>query len=665
MDSRGSPQVGNQNMECLECHRSTRGSSHSLFDVVIPNPLCVPLSSSVYFIACLGRDRGAYYHESFVRGHPELATRIQRMKLKGIGQGRHRTNAELEPNFYRMSHIDRNTIIATGAGVGTVTSATNLEQPPTLSTVPSTLPTANSALSNATTVNLLQLFQGTVPPGTSANVQVATQGQGSLLTMGNVMNQDLSNLYFITNASELASLQQSLENHGAIVGNANATGGGGLQQPQQQDERQSTQQAFMLADLFNAGSSVGGSVAGAAPSFTNNTGSTPLQQLFALDDSSSSQHHNTGNTVFQQLFALDNGTSGHHRHQHGGDHDALNAAHPSWASAPSTSNYLGGSNSNLLLQSAGDINTAALMQYFSDNSPERDSAPDAPAYGSLQQQTHAEHQYAASGSAAWSSLAAATGLSSTIGAPVASGYDTSAQMIRNYEGYNSSSEFSNAFQFEGPSMRRMSASAMSALLNILGEGNNDTPGATASGNDHPSSYPLGGDSNQNRLLFSNLHNSRNLSSTNLFYQSLMDASMNATTNNPASASQLGPDPPPAGQQLALLNAAAAAGSSANATNNFYVFSDPSRTTASVQVSHPAFLDSVYEPIPIKENPATSNINQHQVAGRIGQNNSAEGIGTGDAAGASQQHKLSPQLAAVGTDPTKFFNPGTHNYDNPS
>lgn len=58
-----------------------------------------------------GRDRGAYYHELFLRGQPELATRIHRMKLKGIGQGRHRTNAETEPDFYRMKPIGPDDVI--------------------------------------------------------------------------------------------------------------------------------------------------------------------------------------------------------------------------------------------------------------------------------------------------------------------------------------------------------------------------------------------------------------------------------------------------------------------------------------------------------------------------------------------------------------------------
>lgn len=44
-------------------------------------------------------DRGAYYHELFLRGRPDLVSRMYRTKVKGIG--RRRVTHE-EPDFYGM-----------------------------------------------------------------------------------------------------------------------------------------------------------------------------------------------------------------------------------------------------------------------------------------------------------------------------------------------------------------------------------------------------------------------------------------------------------------------------------------------------------------------------------------------------------------------------------
>lgn len=48
-----------------------------------------------------GKDRGAYYHELFLRGKPFLAHHIERMKVKGTGV-RARSNPEQEPDFWTM-----------------------------------------------------------------------------------------------------------------------------------------------------------------------------------------------------------------------------------------------------------------------------------------------------------------------------------------------------------------------------------------------------------------------------------------------------------------------------------------------------------------------------------------------------------------------------------
>jgi hypothetical protein len=53
-----------------------------------------------------GVDAGAYYHELFLRGRPDLTTKMARQKVKGTGH-KQPTDASTEPNFYSMKPVQQ------------------------------------------------------------------------------------------------------------------------------------------------------------------------------------------------------------------------------------------------------------------------------------------------------------------------------------------------------------------------------------------------------------------------------------------------------------------------------------------------------------------------------------------------------------------------------
>jgi len=64
----------------------------------------------------VGHDKGAYYHELFLRGKRFLCQRIQRNRLKGMG-ARKPGSPHLEPNFYAMNYLPTNTEVVLSRNV--------------------------------------------------------------------------------------------------------------------------------------------------------------------------------------------------------------------------------------------------------------------------------------------------------------------------------------------------------------------------------------------------------------------------------------------------------------------------------------------------------------------------------------------------------------------
>jgi hypothetical protein len=69
-----------------------------------------------------GLDRGAYYHELFLRGKPALCHRMFRIKIKGTGI-KAANSPEHEPDFYTLPQVDCN--LASAFDMNLVPSAHN------------------------------------------------------------------------------------------------------------------------------------------------------------------------------------------------------------------------------------------------------------------------------------------------------------------------------------------------------------------------------------------------------------------------------------------------------------------------------------------------------------------------------------------------------------
>ncbi|CAB9511386.1 Heat stress transcription factor [Seminavis robusta] len=85
-----------------------------------------------------GTDAGAYYHELFLRGRPQLCLRMVRQKVKGTGH-KQPADAQTEPNFYALPPTTATTSTTASPAVTSVAS------PPSVPSLPPTSPPPCSA----------------------------------------------------------------------------------------------------------------------------------------------------------------------------------------------------------------------------------------------------------------------------------------------------------------------------------------------------------------------------------------------------------------------------------------------------------------------------------------------------------------------------------------
>ena len=455
------------------------------------------------------------------------------MKLKGIGQGRHRTNAELEPNFYRMKPVGPGDIIDADVGIANALAVSRQQQQQQQGA-----PQAASAstLNRVTSLNALNIFGG--------NSGAATSSIANTLGSSGA-NIDLNNLYFLTSGGDPSQMDAILLPQSHDESN--------FQAAQQQSANSS---AFFLANLFNA----------------NASSSSEMQSPTAFDMSNGSlqyrQTSDAGQLQDVELSTLRN-----------------------------------------LLQNADSNPHAAqtLMQYMADSNSDSSSQT----HGA--QTNHPSSAANESSQVSWQNLVAHTGnMDHAMNGNPAS--------LRTGTGSAYGSDvLSNSFGHGGSSARRMSTAAMSSLLSSQMSTSTESAAARyAATVTSPNLGSVEAPNNANLLFLSSLQDPQRSESANNLLQ-LLD-SANSTDPPGFTGNQLitrmtdsstiqnhgqfglhgaatgrgaayqphyqAPVPVPATQQYAILGSANAGGSGSS-------FSDLHA------MPNPTFLDSVYEPIPIK------------------------------------------------------------------
>lgn len=106
-----------------------------------------------------GRDKGAYWHELFLRGKCFLADRMERVKLIGpVPKGRKRNAPESEPNFYIMKPLPPSELSGSRVASKAATVATTSSLPSNTSFASST-ENNSSVLSQAASATAIEILQ--------------------------------------------------------------------------------------------------------------------------------------------------------------------------------------------------------------------------------------------------------------------------------------------------------------------------------------------------------------------------------------------------------------------------------------------------------------------------------------------------------------------------
>ena len=455
------------------------------------------------------------------------------MKLKGIGQGRHRTNAELEPNFYRMKPVGPGDSIDADLGIANALAASRLQQQQQQMGASHTAAMAANALNNATSLNALHLFGNNAPAATTSTM-------GSTAGMGSGANFDLNNLFFLTNGGDL---NQASQISAVLI-------------PQNQQERnfQAAQQgsanssAYLLANLFNANA--------------NNSSHENCTQHAAFDMSSGSFQYHHANDPAGNLQDID------------------------------LSNLR-----NLLQNSeANPLAAQTLMQYMADSSSDTSSQANAappsaptisgsqvswPTHGApprtyqSQQVDHTDH---------------------SMNAP------TSALQSTNVgHGLTGTEDFASSLGLDGSSFRRMSSANSAATRYSSNLGTSPHISCLEAPNNTTSRFfssPQGRHSESAKDLLQLLEsNGASTDAPGFKATQTTDRMTSASSGlyNSASRGIYQSRQLPATQQYSFLNTAGGGGGPGSSISELLGGSRMPQAA-----SNPTFLDSVYEPIPIKD-----------------------------------------------------------------
>ena len=154
-----------------------------------------------------GADSGAYYHELFLRGRPQLCMRMVRQKVKGTGH-KQPTDVGSEPNFYTMPSLSdlaqpppsaspSSPIVRPTCGFSTMPVATMKVPVQTIATMPTTTTTLSTGGPMSPGVQAAHLLKGmsqgnpsqTLPP-LPANFSSSSESKSKATLMPTLNQRD-------------------------------------------------------------------------------------------------------------------------------------------------------------------------------------------------------------------------------------------------------------------------------------------------------------------------------------------------------------------------------------------------------------------------------------------------------------------------------------------